>query len=340
MCAAVLVFSVPDSASAGHCDYCNDGLPTEVRVAPEVLSADGVLLLSLIDDRGRQLEQTWWDGITVTVLDAEGQSVTGAIEVLEHLTPAVWRPAEPWAAGSYRVEVHVELGGDCSPYDRSFEVTVNDAETTPAMPEVVFTETYSSTSRMSLNNLVCCDDAAPYDENLPGIICPGYPSSEVRYFDGYCTTVDARGWVQLDATLPDKTPARFTLHERTWARRPVGDSRTVAVELEEAACLEFEVVDMVTGDTTVHPYCFEPSGELLGTFQRPEVLTELAEACEGRSYRCEGSWHEPDTCPTWPESSEPEPADPSCACHSTNPPPLVGGLFLLLLGGTRRRPAL
>ncbi len=303
--ACVLAF--PSQASAGHCEYCNSGLPARVDIEPSSLPPDGVLLVLLIDQRDRKLDPEWWDAVSIEVLDANEATVPGGLEVLDGVTPGVWRPDTPWTEGEYSVSVSVDLGGDCGVPQHVFSVSV-DATVQPApMPSVEITSDYVPEVRGTIENLVCCDGASPYEASVPGILCPGYPSTSIDYSGGYCTWIEADGRLRVSAALDENEVSRFSIRERTTGARPTTTSGRMQLQLSAAACLEFEVVDLVSGARESTEACVEEQPSMpLGLHTRPEIEAELADACDGPGYVCDpGSWSSLAGCALWPDGGAP-----------------------------------
>ncbi len=321
MCGAGLVLSQPGSAVASHCEYCNAGLPTEIGVSPSTLPPDGILMLTLIDDRSRQLSHDWWDAVTVEVRDAAGSEVAGTLETHEGLTPGVWRPDEPWSAGAFDITVSVDLGAECGVQEHMVEVTVASDAAVPEMPGFVIEESYAIDVSDTLGNLVCCDGAAPFEGYVSGISCPGYPTSELHH-NGYCTHLRALGRKVVGVQLDQEEPTRFTIRERTKDLRPATGTSGLRTSVTSDTCLEFEAVDLVSGETATQQHCVEDSVDNpLGTYDRPEVMDELAASCDGPGYVCEddGAWMLFENCWIWPDGAELDPG-PGDASTDTDAP--------------------
>ncbi len=306
MCGAGLTLSFAGPAAASHCEYCNAGLPTGVVVAPATLPPGGIVMITLVDSRARLLSHDWWDAVSVHVRDASGSEVAGALEVREELTPGIWTPAAPLEGGTYEVTVLVDLGEACGVQEHTAAVTVDSGAADPTVPGVVVEERYVVDVSDALGNLVCCDGAAPYETYVPGVSCPGYPDSRVEY-GGHCTHLRAFGKKVVSVLLDEEEPSRFTIRERTQELRPASQTGRLSVGVTSPSCLEFEVVDLVTGDAFTHEHCVEEVvEEPMGTFDRPEVADELDASCAGPGYVCEGDgqWVLFDDCWTWPDGAE------------------------------------
>ena len=354
MCGALLAYAWPSNAAASHCEYCNDGLPSRVGVQPPALPPDGLLVLTLHDDRSRQLSQDWWDAVSVEVRDPAGALVSGALRVHDGLTPATWAPDSAWVVGEYSVSITVSRGDECLPLEQTSMLMVDADLSPPEMPEVVVEYGYGASAAFALGNLVCCDGAAPYERSPPGILCPGYDTHDVDFFEGFCTTRMATGLATLRASLDPPETTRFTLRERAQGLRPDDSATAMSVRTTDEACYEFEIIDLVTGETSSTTHCVEQQpGQPLGSFERPEIEGELEANCVGPGYVCErNAWDSLADCWLWPDgeeldetpggdtegSTDAAPADGSgssgCSVgHQTSYP----GFVLCLLASLRRR---
>jgi len=322
---AVLTGLVALPARAGHCEYCNEGLPSGANVEPATMPADGVLVISLTDARDRVLPADWWSSVRVEVHDAQGNPVAGALEVLERVTPAIWRPASAWPEGLLMVTVYGDLDSDCA-WEETFEVDVTPDLAAPAPPQIVVDEVYEVDVRDELENLVCCDGARPFEDSVPGILCPGYDAFDIRFHDGECTHIRAEGSVVVTARLDPSEPSRFAFLDH----RSANDISKVSVRTQTAECFSFEVVDLVSGATDSVDYCVRENADRpLGTFQRPEIDDELAQRCEGPAYVCDGSWNQAENCEPWAEATE---TNEGCGCSTRSTANALLPLLLLGLG--------
>ncbi len=303
MCAALMTWlTLPSEAIAGHCEYCNEGLPSSVDISPAVLPTDGVLMISLQDARARVLSHDWWEMVIVQVMDTDGAIVPGDLKIRAGVTPALWTPERDWPEGPLQVRVAVELEGDCA-WERTSEVLVDASVAAPSFPEIEIDEVYRADADDELDNLVCCDGAAPWEASAPGIICPGYSGHVVEH-RGFCTQLRAFGRTTVTARLTEAEPSRFTIRERVFDSRPAYDPLQVDLSLSSPACLEFEVLNVVSGATQTQEHCVEEQpSQPLGEFERAEVADEIEASCSGPGYVCEGDseWRLFKDCSLWPE---------------------------------------
>jgi hypothetical protein len=300
------------TARAGHCEYCNYGLPTAVEVKTAEIGVDGVVVVVLEDARRRPLGQTSWDITTVTVTDARGTPVDGALEVHPGFSPAAWRPSSPWSPGVHHVAVTVDLPSfadfpGCSAFTHYADVMVADGPRHIVGSEALaVAETYGMAPTTSLDTLVCCDGARPWSSPLSGFWCPGYPSTEIRIEAGFCTERVGTGWLRLDAEIlidGAPAPADYSLRELTRDQTSgLGDAR-LSMSLTQPACLQFERLDLVTGERRIHEACHgDTIAGQLGTLAL-DPTTELAASCSGEAYVCEvvGDAWNLQACTTWPD---------------------------------------
>lgn len=366
-----LVVGLPAAtAQAGHCDYCNEGLPTAVAIKTPEIGVDGVLVVVLEDERYRPLGQTSWDITTVTVTDSSGTVVDGALEVHPGFSPAAWRPTSPWSPGVYDVTVTVDLPSfpaepgptGCSGFTHEAVVVVADGPRhvvgTQALSVV---ETYDMKPVASLGTLVCCDGALPRNGSVQGIWCPGYPSTQLEIGEGHCTELSATGWLGLDAQVlidGEPAPPSYSMREVTRERTSAGGDARMSMDITAPACLQFELLDLVTGERTIHESCHgDAIADQLGTLDL-DPTAQLAANCSGEAYVCEehGDAWDADACLTWPygapfvhpstipaEDETPDDMPPASSavddgCRvGAGPAPGAPGLVALVLLGRRRR---
>lgn len=360
------------TANAGHCEYCNEGLPTSVAIASPEIGIDGVIVVVLEDQRGRVLDQKSWDITTASVTDLEGAPVDGTLEIHPGFTPAAWRPTNPWVPGTYQITVTVDLPSfpadpgpqGCPPFSHQAEIVVVDEPRhvvgTQALSVI---ETLGMTPGRSLETLVCCDGALPHLASVPGYLCPGYPDWNLRIGAGHCSELEGTGWLALGAELRidgQPAPPDYSLREITNERASATGGAAMTMTLTQPECLQFEVLDLVTGERTVHDSCHgDAVAEQLGTLAL-DPTDALAAECSGTAYVCEsiggqsvgGHW-DATACTTWPDGapyaypsspeSEPSASDPNdggCRIASPSSPAAVGMLAWALLGlrRLRRRP--
>jgi len=363
---AALTCVPTQTASAGHCEYCNEGLPTSVAIKSPEIGTDGVIVIVLEDQRARVLDQTSWDITTVTVADSEGAPVAGTMETHPGFTPAAWRPTSPWVPGTYEVTVEVDLPSfptvGCPAFSQQAEVVVVDEPRhVVGRHALSVTETLGMTPVRSLDSLVCCDRALPYLASVPGILCPGYPSSNLEIGPGHCSELVGTGWLALDVELlidGEPAPPDYSLREITHGRTSAIGGAAMSMKLTQPECLQFELLDLVTGELTVHDSCHgDAVAEQLGALEL-DPSDELAAECSGAAYVCESTGYSWDStaCTTWPDGapythpdspeSDPPASDPNdqtdrgCRISTSSSPAAVAMLLWALLGlrRLRRRP--
>lgn len=300
------------TANASHCEYCNDGLPVEVTVKTTEVGIDGVVVLRLDDYRKRVLDSSWWALATVTVVDSRGVQVAGALEIHPGFSVAGWRPTAVWTPGLYEVAIEVDLmgmGSDCPSVSATHEVIVsNDVVHTVGQRSVVVTESYDADPRRAIDTMVCCDGLLPWEAPASGILCPGYPEEQLNDHDA-CADLVGVGRLLIGAELAiDGAPAPndYTIREVTKGRTSAAGDPEMSSSLSAPACLEFEVLDLVTGETSSHASCHGGAqSDELGQIEI-DPTEALAAQCEGPAYVCEvvgatgyARW-DPEACTLWP----------------------------------------
>jgi hypothetical protein len=359
---AALTWVPTRTASAGHCEYCNEGLPTSVAIKSPEIGIDGVIVIVLEDERARVLGQTSWDITTATVTDSGGVPVDGALEIHPGFSPAAWRPTNPWVPGTYEVSVMVDLPSfpadpgpqGCPGFSHQAEiVVVDEPRHVVGTHALSVMETLGMTPVRSLETLVCCDGARPYLASVPGYLCPGYPSWNLEIGAGHCSELEGTGWLALDAELlidGQPAPPDYSLREITHESTSATGGAAMSMRLTQPECLQFELLDLVTGELTIHDSCHgDAVADQLGTLELAPT-DELAAECSGGAYVCESvgySW-DPAACTTWPDGApymhpdgpESEPAaeeDRGCRIGTSSSPAAAGMLLWALLGLRCRR---
>jgi hypothetical protein len=304
----------------------------------------------------------------VTVTDSDGAPVDGMMEFHPGFSPAAWRPTNPWVPGTYKVIVAVDLlsfpTDGCSGFSHQAEIVVVDEPR-----HVVGTRALSVTEKLGitpvrdLDTLVCCDRALPYYASAPGSLCPGYPDQNFHIGSGHCSELVGKGWLDLDAELlidGEPAPPDYSLREITHDRTTAIGGAAMSMRLNQPKCLQFELLDLVTGELTVHDSCHgDTVADQLGTLEL-DPTDELAAECSSPAYVCESngnSW-DPTKCTTWPDGdpythphspkSETPEGDPpasadedqnggGCRISRSSSPAAAGMLIWALLGLRRRR---
>ena len=167
--------------------------------------------------------------------------------------------------------------------------------------------------RFELSTLVCCDGALPYRPSVAGVICPSHSPPRPEIGAGFCAELIGRGRLRVETIIEPVVAAESPLlavREVTTGDRPTTSGPQTTVVLESPACIEIEVLDLVTGIRSTFPSCHgDELADRLG-----EVLLDptpaLAESCAGEPYVCEvlasDRW-DPDACTRWPDGAAVEP---------------------------------
>jgi hypothetical protein len=231
-------------------------------------------------------------------------------------------------------------------------VVVDEPRHVVGVKQLSVMETLGMTPVHWLDTLVCCDGALPNLASVPGYLCPGYPSWDLRIGSGHCSELVGTGWLALDAELfIDGQPAQsdYSLREITHELTSATGDAAMSMRLTQPECLQFELLDMVTGELTIRDSCHgDAVAEQLGTLEL-DPTDELAAECLGGAYVCEStgySW-DANACTTWPDGapymhpqSEPpivDQKDGGCRIGTSSSPAAVGMLVWALLGLRRSR---
>jgi len=353
-----LVAGVPAAdARATFCDGCTESGPDSVSAVGTSVDPDGVLVLWLSHVRSGDASPGSWTRVSIQVTDDAGNGIDGELETHDDMISAAWRPARALIPGDYMAEIVLDRDEPCGPREVSIPF-VAQPQDPPAWPELALETEIIEAELRDLDDLVCCDGAMPYlAYPMAG---DGCSESRSLYDDSPCSAPRQRTFAQISASLPDDAPPRFALRERTQSVYPTVDARAFVVRTESEACLEFELVDLVTLDVQPHTWCPDVT---LGTSARPEFERDL-DGCEGPPYVCEaqGNAWQSDSCTLWPDGGpyvpavdtdpqteetgpseiEDEPEDPARdsarGCTTAGQPSglAVTMLMLLALGTTRR----
>ena len=334
--------SVGSPAWASHCEGGCVGPAPTIAGPRERVALDGVLVFPGL---GWGVEVAF-KHFTVTVRDAGGEVVAGALELPEGFSVAIWRPAAPWLAGARHTvttsldvvalveELYGFVPNGCPADERVHEIEVAAEPLPPgAAPPLIVEETHVITERRDLDSLVCCDEAFPRLETPQGHCSE---PDVLRIDDGSCASLRAVGRLQiLYAVEAGGLPEMVAGNLATRLADPGvhGASPLEAwASLDAPACLRFEVLDLARGELFVEERCHgdDVAGQL-GELE-PDPTAELAAACAGEPYVCERSFSawDPTTCRPWPDHTE------GCGCRVGVVAP-AWVLLTLLLGLGRRR---
>lgn len=295
-----LVAGVPVAdARAMFCDGCTESGPDSVSAVGTSVDSDGVLVLWLSHLRPGDASPRSWSRVSIQVSDDAGNGIEGQLETHDDMIPAAWRPATALPPGDYVADIVLEREEPCGPREVSIPFVAQPAQPRdpPGWPELALDIEIVETELRGLDDLVCCDGAMPY--LAYPMFGDGCSESRGLYDDSRCSAMRQRIFAQISASLPDDAPPRFALREHTQSVYPTGNPKTFVVRTESDACLEFEIVDLVTLEVQPHTWCPDVT---LGTSARPEFESDLDD-CEGPPYVCEarGDAWQPDRCTLWPD---------------------------------------
>ena len=321
--------TIPDEAAAcssicSFKDFWSAIEPLNVSAIP----IDGVLLLQGTES-GTLSDAEWIAKIDLTVT-RDGQPVGGALETSSIDNILIWRPDAPLEPGATFNVTGTLTNPDPGPeyYDCSPDVLMIDFDftsgTAPSAPlvapgvgavEAVIVEPY-----IGLDDLVCCDEAFPYDD-YPD--CGG--AGGVTWPSGFCASRrgDAVLRVQLtvDHDIPEPTAALVTRQVVTDGE-PGATTReyTLTASAGQPICTEVILRNLATGESVTTP--MQCHGDAVATQLGPRDLDPsdiLAEQCSSPAYTCEhpssAGW-DSDQCVPWPPE-EPTTGEPTGGPEAT-----------------------
>jgi len=317
-CLGLASLLLPTRAQASHCTGCETPTPVAVQVLPAAIPPTGPLVITMEQMFAWydfQIDPTYWDTIQVEVHDGGGTLVEGGLETLEGFSPRLWRPATPLSTGDYTVTARIVPENHCTGYEQEFEVTVQQTVELPAEPEVLITTEARSRADSNFSNYVCCDAAKPYHPDEPGSGCFSQPQS-TEWLAGFCTPLTEDHWLRVEASLEAPAAGFFTLRETTTGDRPASGSTAVLLEIDEPGCLEFEIVDLHAGTSSLTSWCPDDAA-WLGLLERDSVEGELAANCASPPYVCGEAPSDP--CRLWPNGGVVDPCSPDATSGGVQP---------------------
>lgn len=292
----------------------------EFELLHEKVATDGVLVFaarrgsSVVRDPVDMLQY-----VSIEVLDAQGQAVTGNFTYDAGFGLALWRPDAPLAPdtehtvsllvdnATLRDDYPTTLPEGCAENvqaDRT--VTTTTGALGPlSLPEATSTtEVQASTILSDLQALVCCDGAMPVQE----FSCVG---DEVWWSEGFCTGTTEHRRLAIDYTfdwsdLAEERVASTAIRLRSDDNQVrSGGPGTASLSMSPAApiCVTIEVVDLPTGDLVESEQtCFGADEGPLGTVEIDPSET-LEASCSGEAYVCaldpaRSAW-DPEQCIPW-----------------------------------------
>ncbi len=353
-----LAAGVPSAdARATFCDGCTESGPNSVSAVSTSVDPEGVLVLWLSHLPPGEAWPSSWSRVSIQVTDDAGNGIEGELETHPDMIRAAWRPASALPPGDYVADIVLERDEPCGPRETSIPF-VAQPQDSPDWPELSLETEIIEAELRDLDDLVCCDGAMPY--LAYPMFGDGCSESKSLYDDFPCSAPRQRTFAQIRASLPDDAPSRFAVRERTQSVYPTGGTNTFVVRTESDACLEFEIVDLVTLDVQPHTWCPDVP---LGTSPRPEFESDL-DGCKSPPYVCEtqGDAWRSDRCTLWPDGGryvptvdtdpqaeetgpsevDDEPDEPvrdsAQGCTTADQPSGLAVMMLMLLGfGTMRR---
>jgi hypothetical protein len=338
----------PGDARACDPDPCLE-LPAvqSLKLRGEEVPADGVLVLQLglagdVDPAAVAARL----GIAVT---RDGEPVAGTLAASPARTLLTWRPGAPLVEGAtYSVVAALDnpdevADAGCGPRSLVLEAAFTAAAPAApvAAPALDITASPLDLEVLNLTDLVCCDDAYPFEQDQCGA------SLGVTWSKGDCAGLTGQRTlrVQIDVD-PGAPPARAD----QWIRALRQDGELVALgpattfvrELAAPTCFTVEQRSLATDEVVAaDERCFGDDLPL-GPYERDP--TAALAGCATDIYTCTidaGGWTR--DCETWYPNGEPPPkpdaddtpAADGCGCTGAHPGPLC--LLLLALRRRSRR---
>ena len=309
------VAAIPDEAEACSIDSCFfvDAWSAIEPVNGAAIPIDGVLLLQGAGT-GTMPDADWLTRIDLTVT-RDGQPVAGALETSSIDDLLIWRPAAPLEPGAtFKVTGTLDNPDMMEYYDCGPDILMIDFDFTSGMeptealaaPGVGAEESVLLNPSLSIDDLVCCDEAFPYEYFND---CGGSYGG-TTWFTGFCAPLRGYGVLQVQLTvdhdMPESTSALVT-------RQVVTDGEPGAITLGDTLsasggqpiCTEVILRNLATGESVTTPK--ECHGDAVATQLGPQNIDpsgQLGEKCSSAAYVCErseetASW-DPEKCTPWP----------------------------------------
>lgn len=317
---------LPERAEACSPDLCYD---VDVWVDLKPLNAaaipiDGVLVLQGAQSGGSP-DAEWLAKIDLTVT-RDGQPIAGALETSPIDDVLIWRPAAPLEPGAvYDVAGALHNGPVDPPYCGEEELPLAFQFFADAAPSATLTPPKTGASEQlltshgnSLTDLVCCDDAFPFEYGNCGFY-------DIDWDAGHCAWLNGTGTLQVSVTVDSGLPAPT---RAITTRALVVDGNTLAPRLsdnlsrsaQQPFCTQVKLQNLATGETAISPQVCH--GDALVEQLGPQLLDigpELAEKCSAPAYVCEvaadGTEWDPSKCTPWPgdtgTTGDPTTGDPT-----------------------------
>ena len=365
----------PDTARACGPEPCDPSTIFEdlQPVNAAAIPIDGVLVLQATTELPNE---SVISRLEVTVMRA-GLPVAGSVETTAGDGVLVWRPSEALVPGPHAAHLKYVHGDDSSycgipgDFEEDFTFEVQDVPAQPlAPPTVEPVQTVTITEDERIDNIVCCDEAFPYEDYGCG------PSEDIFWSRGECAAFSGTGFLKITLTVdPMQGPALSGLLLRTvlvdGAPVKSGAIDQFVLRDDRPFCTQVELRNLATGETSVSAQ--QCHGDDVATQLGPQMLDPertLADKCEGPLYTCtvlEGvprRWDKDDCTPiegqegtdtassdtassdaassdTGGEGGQNEPVGRGCACDSGPGEPMtaIGLLGVAMLRRRRRRAA-
>src|SRR5688572_2588449 len=264
--------SCPGSDVAGgpYYDPCYefDGWTELALLSGGTIPVDGVLVLQgAFRGETPALETV---ALEVTVEDV---AVAGALEATAFAGIVIWRPTEPWTAGSTVAiagnAINAAADGTCVPAEIPLtgEVTIAaDAGAGLSAVDIDAVVMVEQIPTISLETLACCEGVKP---SIASFDCED--GTVIDFDPTQCTPTQGTGFMQLTLT---GTPAAegpvdqqivYVLRADGWADQHAFSPMFGLAALTAAQCAAIDAVDLGTGAVVAgEPECFGQDVPLLG----------------------------------------------------------------------------
>ncbi len=309
------VAAIPDDAEACSIDGCYyvDAWSTFEPLNATAIPVDGVLLLQGTGT-GTMPDADWLATIDLTVT-RDGQPVAGALETSNVDNLLIWRPAAPLEPGAtFTVTGTLDNPDMLEYYDCAPDILMIDFEFTSDMgPSAALVasgvgaeENVALNPSLGIDDLVCCDEAFPYEyyNDCGG----GYGGASWNL--GFCTPLRGNGVLQVQLTvehaMPESTSALVT-RQIVIDGKPGTITRgdTLFASGGQPICTEVILRNLATGDNVTTPK--QCHGDAVAAQLGPQNIdpsSTLEEKCSSAAYVCERSenstsW-DPKKCTPWP----------------------------------------
>ncbi|MEM6289782.1 MAG: hypothetical protein AAGA54_00910 [Myxococcota bacterium] len=289
-----------EDASASHCAGCTEPLPVAMEVAPSVVGPSGPLAVTMTPEfpsKDHPIDPIHWETVAVEIRNSEGMVLPGSVHAVDGFSPRLWYPAAAMPPGSYTVTTSVTPTDEhCSPWDEAFDVEVVQDLELPPVPDVVVATEPHSRALSDFTNYVCCEGGRPYRPSEPGTGC--FPSTPLPSWNSFCAPQNNSHWLRVNASVDAATEGFFTLREVTTSVRPQRGNTALDLDLHAPDCLEFELLNLYTQDSSLTRWCPDADAKL-GVLPIEGAEEDVMTRCGCTAYVCEDEF--PDSCRRWPD---------------------------------------